>query len=271
MEVIVACDGEQAETRARLGALGDARVKVVSHAPSGRSATRNLGLANATAPFVAFLDDDDRLLPGALAARLGALERHPEAVLVFGRPATMEADGREVKGSRAAASRGCEEVRNPLADVVEGHRFFPSTVLARRSAIDAAGTFDEDLATGEDWLFFLRLSRVGPFVFLPAPTALYRRHAGQTRSDPAMMEAALPVWTARWFDDPKTPPPARAQRDRLVGRHLAWIARNWRRVGDSKRAASCLRRAVALSPRLLLHPKRAALWCGAVLARRGRG
>jgi hypothetical protein len=53
-----------------------------------------------------------------------------------------------------------------------------------------------------------------------------------------------------------------------VARHLAWIARNHRRVGDRAAAARCLRRAVGLDPRLLLHPRRAALWMGAVLSGR---
>lgn len=271
IEVIVATDGEQTETRRRIESLADPRVRLVPARNSGRSATRNAGIAAATAPFLAFLDDDDRLLPGGIAARLDALERYPEAVLAYGRPVTMDADGREVVGSRARAARGREGLRDGLAEQMRGRSFFPSTVLVRREAIEKAGTFDEDLATGEDWLFFLRLSRLGPFVFVPVSTVLYRRHAGQVRSDPVSMEAALPVWTSRWFDDPKTPPEAKAQRDRLVGRHLAWIARNYRRIGDRERASACLRRAVRFSPRLLLHPRRAAIWLGAVLSGRGRG
>jgi hypothetical protein len=94
---------------------------------------------------------------------------------------------------------------------------------------------------------------------------LYRRHAGQVRSDPAAMEAALPVWTARWFEDPRAGRPSRRERDRLVARHRAWIARNHRRVGDRAAAARCLREAVRLDPRLLLNARRAALWVGASL------
>src|SRR5207248_1457407 len=150
---------------------------VASPAPRGRSAARNLGLRAASSKLVALLDDDDRLLPGALAARVAALSRHPQAVLVYGRAAAMDAAGKEAEGGRRAAARGAEE-------------------------------------------------------------------------------AALPAWTARYFDDPRTPAWARAMRPRLEGRHLNWIARNYRHAGDLAAARRCFLRAVRLDPTLLLHPRR---------------
>ncbi len=268
VEVLVALDGEQPETRRRLEALADRRVRLLPGPARGRSASRNRALAEATSSLVAFLDDDDRLLPGACLARIEALERHPEAVLVFGRPGTMDADGREVEGSLRAAGRGREACRDRLVEQWKGRSFLPSTVLVRKSALLRAGPFDEDLPTGEDWVFFLRLAAVGPFVFLPRPTALYRRHAGQVRSDPAQQEAALPLWTARYFDDPATPPRAARYRRRLVGTHLNWISRNHRRVGDLAAWRRTLRAAVAANPGLLLHPKRLARWLSLPFARR---
>jgi glycosyltransferase involved in cell wall biosynthesis len=268
VEVVAVLDGEQAETRARLAAIADPRVRVVPVPPSGRSAARNAGIAAATSGLLSFLDDDDRLFPGGLLARREALARHAHAVLVYGRPVTMTAEGVEVPRSRRAAARGKETCEDRLHEQMRGRSIFPSTVLLRREVVVRAGTFDEDLATGEDWLFFLRAATIGPFVFLPEPTVLYRRHAGQVRSDPAAMEEALPVWTARWFGDPRAGALSGRARARLLGRHLAWIARNHRRVGDAGAAARCLRAAVRLDPRLLLHPRRAALWVGAVLAGR---
>jgi glycosyltransferase involved in cell wall biosynthesis len=257
VEVSVALDGEQPETRARLARIGDPRVRVVAGPASGRSAARNRAVRASTAPLVAFLDDDDRLLPGALRARVEALARHPEAVLVHGRPATMDAQGAPDARSLRAAARGRETCGDRLPDHLRGRSLFPSTALLRREAFDRAGGFDDDLATGEDWAFFLRLAAVGPFVFLPSPTVLYRRHAGQIRGDPASQEASLSRWISRYFDDPATPVAARRFRRRLVGTHLNWIARNHRAAGDEAAFRRCFRAAVRENPRLLLHPKRA--------------
>ena len=267
-EVVVAMDGEQEELRASLARAGDARVKVAAHAtPRGRSAARNLGIAAATAPLVALLDDDDRLLPGGLAARADALDRHPLAALAYGRPAAMDADGRVSKSGLKAAGRGRETCRDRLKDQLLGRSIYPSTVLLRRSAIASARGFDEDLPTGEDWLFFLRACAAGPFVYVPKATVLYRRHEGQSRGDPAAQEAALPLWTARYFDDPGTPAWARARRDRLLGRHKNWIARAYRGVGDEAAARRCFREAARLDPSLLLHPRRLARFVALAFSR----
>lgn len=271
VEVVVALDGEQPELRAALAGLRDPRVVVVAHAaPRGRSATRNLAVSACTGPVIAFLDDDDRLLPGALRARAEALERHPTAALVHGRPVAMDEGGRASPSRLRAASRGRETCRDGLRDQLLGRSVYPSTACLRRDAIARARGFDEDLPTGEDWLFFLRASAAGPFVFLPRATVLYRRHEGQSRGDPAMQEAALPTWTARFFDDPAVPAWARARRDRVVGRHLNWISRAWRAAGDEAAARRCFLKAVRLDPSLLLHPRRLARFVGTALSRGSR-
>jgi glycosyltransferase involved in cell wall biosynthesis len=271
VEVVVAMDGEQEDLRATLGRLDD-RVKVVAHpTPRGRSAARNLAISACTAPLVAFLDDDDALLPGGLAARADALERHPTAALSYGRPVAMDAEGRASASRLRAAARGRETCRDRLDEHLKGRSVYPSTALLRRATIARARGFDEDLPTGEDWLFFLRACAAGPFVFVPQPTVLYRRHEGQSRGDPAMQEAALPLWTARYFDDPDTPERARAHRDRLLGRHLNWIARAYRGVGDERAARRCFLEAARLDPTLLLHPRRLARYLSLALSRGAAG
>ena len=260
VEVVVSLDGDDPGLAASLAARSDARVRVVVHPAAGRSAARNRGLRAARHPLVALLDDDDRLLPGALRARADALARHPQAVLVFGRAVATDAEGRETPSARRAASRGRETCEDFHREQWLGRSLHPSTVTMRREVVERLGGFDEDLPTGEDWVFFLRAADVGPFAFLPVPTVLYRRHPGQVRGDPAMQEAALPRWTARYFDDPRTPPAADRHRRRLEGRHLNWIARNHRRRGDAASARRCFTDAVARDPSLLLHPRRLVRW-----------
>jgi hypothetical protein len=48
--------------------------------------------------------------------------------------------------------------------------------LVRRSAISQAGEFDASLRWGQDWEFFIRLSRVGDIGFLSDPVVKYRWH-----------------------------------------------------------------------------------------------
>src|SRR5829696_5818924 len=54
------------------------------HANRGMSASRNLGIANATGEFVSLLDADDVLLPTALEEQVRVLRSHPSAGMVYG-------------------------------------------------------------------------------------------------------------------------------------------------------------------------------------------
>src|SRR5919199_1938923 len=63
--VVVVDDGSTDRTAQELGALKDGRVQVLRHdRPRGVSAARNHRLAQGSAPWVSFLDDDDVWAPG---------------------------------------------------------------------------------------------------------------------------------------------------------------------------------------------------------------
>jgi CDP-glycerol glycerophosphotransferase len=56
-------------------ASNDSRIQVIHKANAGLGAARNTGIAAATGEFIAFIDSDDYLLPGAYEAMLRALRR----------------------------------------------------------------------------------------------------------------------------------------------------------------------------------------------------
>ena len=74
VQVIVVDDGSPDDTAAVAEAFGD-RVLLVRQANAGVAAARNAGLARATGAFVNFLDADDCLMPGMLAATHGEDDR----------------------------------------------------------------------------------------------------------------------------------------------------------------------------------------------------
>jgi glycosyltransferase involved in cell wall biosynthesis len=73
LEVIVVIDGPDEDTARALAAIGDDRVRVIELAEKGGAPNaRNTGVAAATAPWTAMLDDDDEWLPGKLRVQLDA-------------------------------------------------------------------------------------------------------------------------------------------------------------------------------------------------------
>lgn len=68
IELIVVDDGSTDDTRNVLSAIDDERLSVVEQRNAGRCNARNVGATRARHDWLVFLDSDDELLPGALAA-----------------------------------------------------------------------------------------------------------------------------------------------------------------------------------------------------------
>ncbi len=99
-ELIVVDDGSEDRSAEIATASAGGKLTLIRQAGSGVSRARNAGTAAATAPFVQYLDADDVLLPGTLAARVSALERH-QADVAYLRLAAMAArQGRRVRPGR---------------------------------------------------------------------------------------------------------------------------------------------------------------------------
>jgi glycosyltransferase involved in cell wall biosynthesis len=75
LEVLVVDDGSTDGSDRAVTASHDPRVHVVRHSPpQGVATARNAGARRATAPWLAFLDDDDLWAPDKLARQLEAAE-----------------------------------------------------------------------------------------------------------------------------------------------------------------------------------------------------
>lgn len=186
LELVVVDDASTDGTAAWLALVGDARLRPITlpgHAE--RSVARNTGLAQAGAPYVLFLDDDDRLRPGALAVMAAALEADERVVAVVG--ARTEFDGAG-SSARPPHVRREAELRRPWVDVVCGWFAFSGQVLMRTAAVRAAGAWSPGLSVSEDIELLLRLGARGTFRLLPHRVLEYRVHDGQ-EARPADVDA----------------------------------------------------------------------------------
>jgi glycosyltransferase involved in cell wall biosynthesis len=163
-EVVVADDGSSDATVA-IALEAGTPVRVVEQPTRGPAATRNLGIRSASAPFVAFLDPDDRWLPHKLEAQLARFAARPELDCSVTHVRVVWDDPEQPSAAALAGHR--------RAGIVPG--FATPTLLARRSVFDRVGLLDESRWFSDATEWFLRCRDAGVVVEL-LPEALVERH-----------------------------------------------------------------------------------------------
>jgi hypothetical protein len=163
LEVVVVYDGGEPEPEL----AADRRVRVLSNTRTpGLAGARNTGILALDSELVAFCDDDDRWLPGKLAAQLRALEAHPGA-----RFATCAI---EVEYAGRTTSRLAGTGTVILADLLRSRMamLHSSTFLVRRDAlVGDLGLVAEDApgSQNEDYDLLLRAAKQHPVSHVDEP------------------------------------------------------------------------------------------------------
>ncbi len=173
LELIVVDDGSTDSTPAIIESYG-ARVRQIRQDNAGPATARNAGVRSASGEYLAFLDADDRWLPGMLDCSIEMLDSDPDCVMAYGNLLMVDSDGRSMAtcliGEDYAHAPSMEEILARMWPIM------PSAALIRRSAFDASGGFVEDFrgAGFEDAFLWLRLREQGHFRYISEPLAVWR-------------------------------------------------------------------------------------------------
>jgi|GEM_PF-1324962 len=176
-EVIVVDDGSTDRSWSVIEGFGD-RVRGFRTANAGVSAARNLGIDHANGRFIRFLDSDDRIPEGAIAAHFTATAALPVDHIAVGDAVSINADGMAIEslgyGYAALAPPGAI----PRAVLIR-YGMFASLPLFPRDACRRCGGFDTKVSLVEDTEFAMRVSRAGyTFVRVPITVCEIREHPG---------------------------------------------------------------------------------------------
>lgn len=172
-EIIAIDDGSTDVSRDILArhAAANPRIAVHTQAPQGLVATLNRGLALAAGTYLARMDADDVAWPERFAAQAAFLAERPSVALVGGAIQEIDAAGRPGVIRRPpttpAAIRALLPTRNCIAH---------PTVMARRTALAAAGGYRAAFVAAEDYDLWLRLSERADLANLPAVVLSHRLH-----------------------------------------------------------------------------------------------
>jgi glycosyltransferase involved in cell wall biosynthesis len=187
IEVIVIDDGSTDNTRDAVEPYVP-HVKYVRQKNSERGASRNHGLRLAKGEFIAFLDSDDLWLPQKLEEDLKILKEKPRAGVVYSDADLVDSDGDHLKTLKRKGYTGS------VTDQLLTDNFVSiGAHLIRKSFADQIGGFREEreLSGSEDWEFWVRLSCVTEFEYLPKATTRIRTHQANTMSDAAAMSRSM--------------------------------------------------------------------------------
>lgn len=263
-EIIVVNDGSTDDTLEVVRQFGDA-VRIIDQPNSGPPAARNAGLRAVRGDYVAFLDGDDVWVPGKIAAQVGRLVADPGLVATYSTWHIWNADTDGIFRRPDWFDRGiADDATDPLGSgwiynrLLDDCIMLTTTVVIRGTAVKQVGEFDGSLFSGEDYDYWLRLSRIGRIDKLAAVGALYRvlpnsvsRRPQPVNFEHRVVSRALEQWGRTGPDGEETDLAKMTRRlDRLTATHGYAHLRN----GDPGIALAAFRELLAHRP---LQPK---LW-----------
>lgn len=171
----VVVDNNSTDSGAQVAlAFGDHRVRVISSAPVGVSATRNAGIRDAKGEWVCFLDADDLVDPDYLESQLSAAGEDSSDVVVCH---YREFQDNEMADAKWVASfekaRPLESIRAASIVYCPGpqHIFM---VKRRLLGEGISWSSDLDALLGEDCAFWFEVLHRGSVAFNKEAPALYR-------------------------------------------------------------------------------------------------
>ncbi len=141
----------------------------VSEPDSGQAAALGKGFARASGQIVAWLNSDDMYAPGAVSRAVAALERYPQAGLVYADAISIDAAGRPLYRQSFD--------HYDLADLAAFQIICQPAVFLRRAALQQAGGIDPHYHYLLDHQLWLRIAARGEIRYVPEIWAYPRYHA----------------------------------------------------------------------------------------------
>jgi len=140
----------------------------VSEADDGQADAINKGFRRAQGVFVAWLNSDDLLLPGAISSAVAALQADLSLGFVFGDAITIDSQGKPIHKLAFGDWH--------LSELMRFHIICQPAVFMRRNKLEQVGYLKENFHYMLDHHLWLRVANLGQIKHIPKLWAAARHH-----------------------------------------------------------------------------------------------
>lgn len=157
------------------------RFRALRKCNGGLSSVRNLGIEETTGRFLVFLDADDEMAPGALAALSNHIASNPQSRMIIGSHWSVFAGGkRSLQAAKPLPLTMRQRVKGYLLDKTVS---ISNGACAMHREVFAPGGYPEHLRNVEDLPVFAQVLARFPCSVVEQPLALIYKHADSMRHD----------------------------------------------------------------------------------------
>lgn len=159
----------------------DIPIDIIEQKGTGLSNARNEGIKASSESLIAFLDDDDWWKPEKIERQVQVI-RNEDTAFVFTGIEHVDETGNTINFRIPTDKPSEQEI---LTQNAVGA---PSTVLAKRSCLNAIGGFDEELPSREEWDMYIRLLEKFDCQYIPDPLVVKESHDEAMSNDIDLVE-----------------------------------------------------------------------------------
>lgn len=222
------------------------KVKIVDQINRGQAATLNRGWSESSGQFIGYLSSDDLLDPRCIERLVSILTANDEVVCAY-------PDCNLISPESAILKRGV--CRPFVIDelVIEQECYIGPGALWRAAAHDQIGGWAPQLRLAPDREYWMRLSKLGQFYFLPEALAGYRLHPNSISYKEVSEAVSREYLTVLndYFSAGDVPARIAARRSEAFANAYWLIARNMFRAGSYRIGLQYLRDAVRIDASIL--------------------
>jgi glycosyltransferase involved in cell wall biosynthesis len=176
-ELIVVDDCSRDDTEKVIKAYTDERIRYFCHDSGGLVAVnRNYGMAQARGEYIAFCDDDDLWLPDKLERQLLEFDKDGNLSMVCANGVFFNDTG---DLGVIYKDKFWDDNSLTFESILRHNPIITPSVIVKKDVIDDVGGMNTDpiFYSGEDYEFWLRISRKYKIRYLEIPLVKCRRHS----------------------------------------------------------------------------------------------